>query len=103
MTPQGIDPSNLTADEKRRLLEQLLRERASGSPLKSVVRDATSDGAAPLSFSQRRLWLFDQLEPNSSAYNISFGLRIEGRLDRDALQRSLLLLAGRHESLRTRG
>ncbi|MBV9108252.1 MAG: AMP-binding protein, partial [Gemmatimonadetes bacterium] len=56
----------------------------------------------PLSFAQQRLWFIDQLEPGSAAYNMPFALRLRGRLDADALQRSLTELARRHETLRTR-
>ncbi|HEY8228436.1 MAG TPA: amino acid adenylation domain-containing protein [Pyrinomonadaceae bacterium] len=58
-------------------------------------------GALPLSFAQERLWFFDQLEPNSAAYNISRVLRLTGTLDRHALQRSLDTIVERHEVLRT--
>jgi amino acid adenylation domain-containing protein len=57
--------------------------------------------ALPLSFAQERLWFFDQLEPNSTAYNISRALRLTGTLDRNALRRSLDVIVGRHEILRT--
>jgi non-ribosomal peptide synthetase component F/acyl carrier protein len=57
--------------------------------------------ALPLSFAQERLWFFDQLEPNSTAYNISRALRLTGTLDRNALRRSLDVIVGRHEVLRT--
>ena len=58
-------------------------------------------GALPLSFAQERLWFFDQLEPNSAAYNISRVLRLTGTLQRRALQGSLDIIVGRHEVLRT--
>jgi len=58
-------------------------------------------GALPLSFAQERFWFFDQLEPNSGAYNISRVLRLAGTLNRHALQRSLDMIVARHEVLRT--
>ncbi len=57
--------------------------------------------ALPLSFGQERLWFLDQLEPNSLAYNMSAGARLEGRLDVAALARSLNEIVRRHEALRT--
>jgi len=55
----------------------------------------------PLSFAQQRLWFLDQLEPNSSFYNIAAGRRLQGELQVEVLERSLNELARRHESLRT--
>ncbi|RKH61617.1 non-ribosomal peptide synthetase, partial [Corallococcus llansteffanensis] len=58
-------------------------------------------GALPLSFAQQRLWLMDQLEPGSPAYNIPAALRVRGALDVPALEEGLRALVARHESLRT--
>ncbi|MBK8465893.1 MAG: amino acid adenylation domain-containing protein [Chloracidobacterium sp.] len=58
-------------------------------------------GKMPLSFAQQRLWFLDKLEPNSAAYNIPFGMRIDGEVNIEALRRALDKLIVRHESLRT--
>ncbi|RQA17831.1 non-ribosomal peptide synthetase, partial [Pseudomonas aeruginosa] len=55
-----------------------------------------------LSFAQERQWFLWQLEPESAAYHIPSALRLRGRLDVDALQRSFDSLVARHETLRTR-
>ncbi len=59
------------------------------------------DGALPLSFAQQRLWLLDQLDPGSPAYNLPATVRLEGRLDSSALERALAEICRRHEALRT--
>lgn len=67
------------------------------APLLRVARD----GAPTLSFAQERLWFFDQLEPDSGAYNIPRMLRLRGPLDVAALQKSVDAIVVRHEVLRT--
>jgi amino acid adenylation domain-containing protein len=67
-------------------------------PLTPVARD----GALPLSFAQQRLWFLGQLEPESPFYNVPAAVRVRGRLDAEALRRSLEEVVRRHEPLRTR-
>ncbi|MCC5624156.1 condensation domain-containing protein, partial [Nostoc sp. CHAB 5715] len=55
----------------------------------------------PTSFAQQRLWFLHQLEPNSSVYNLPYGLRITGNLRVDALQQAFETIVNRHEILRT--
>ena len=70
-----------------------------GPVLRPVARE--EGDALPLSFAQQRVWFFDQLEPNSSAYNMSLAVRLEGKLDIDALERAFVAVVRRHEVLRT--
>jgi 2,3-diphosphopglycerate-independent phosphoglycerate mutase len=58
-------------------------------------------GELPLSFAQQRLWFLAQLEPESPAYHIAQGVRVEGRLQVGALSWALGELVRRHEALRT--
>ncbi|HET8846605.1 MAG TPA: amino acid adenylation domain-containing protein, partial [Ktedonobacteraceae bacterium] len=55
----------------------------------------------PLSFAQQRLWLLDQIEPGSSAYNIPEALRLRGPLRKEILEKSFREVLRRHEALRT--
>src|SRR6185503_15776090 len=55
----------------------------------------------PLSFAQQRLWFLHLLDPQSSAYNMPFALRLVGQLDIPALERTLNEIVRRHEVLRT--
>ena len=55
----------------------------------------------PLSWGQQRLWFLEQLEDLGSAYHIPAVLRLQGELDRKALQRTLDTIVARHEALRT--
>jgi amino acid adenylation domain-containing protein len=83
-------PSNeLSIEEKRALAERLLREKA------------RRPKSFPLSFAQLRLWLLDQLDPESAAYNLHGAVRMRGLLDVAALEQSLNAIVQRHEVLRT--
>lgn len=55
----------------------------------------------PTTSAQRRLWLGQQLEPESPVYNRPAALRLRGTLQRDLLERALDRVAERHETLRT--
>jgi len=59
------------------------------------------DGELPLSFAQQRMWLLNQLEPDSPVYNQLAALRLRGKLNGDALQKALDAIVERHEVLRT--
>ena len=88
----------------QRILFELLmeekRQQKRHSHNHPIPRRQQSD-ALPLSLVQQRLWLFNQLEPDSGAYNIYLVLRLRGSLDLAALEHSLNAIIGRHESLRT--
>lgn len=56
----------------------------------------------PTSFSQQRLWFLDQLKPGNQAYNVPATVRLKGRLNIQALERSTREIISRHETLRTR-
>jgi amino acid adenylation domain-containing protein len=55
-----------------------------------------------LSFSQERLWLIYQLQPDSTAYNIPTAIQIKSKLNIPILEQAFNLLIQLHEILRTR-
>ncbi len=77
------------SDKKRKLLDLM------------VAKGMKRISAYPLSFAQQRLWLLDQLEPGGLSYNVPFGVRLVGDLDKEALRRSMAEIIRRHEVLRT--
>ena len=81
----------LSPEEKRRLAARMLRERS-------------GEAAAPypLSHNQRALWVLHRLAPQSSAYHVSFPLRLRSRVDVEALRRACQALIARHPLLRSR-
>ena len=56
---------------------------------------------ALLASAQESLWFFQQLVPQTVAYNSSFLFKLTGGVDRQVLERALNELVIRHESLRT--
>ncbi|WDZ82961.1 non-ribosomal peptide synthetase [Micromonospora cathayae] len=55
----------------------------------------------PSSFTQRRLWMLDQMTPQAVTYHIVWAVELTGRLDVPALEATLTWLVERHETLRT--
>src|SRR5579863_10550090 len=90
-TPTPAPPmADLSPNEKRALLAQLLRQRA-----------AESRTFHPLSDNQQGIWFLCQFAPESSVYNVSFAGRIRSDLDIPAFRRAFQTLVDRHPSLRT--
>ncbi|MGB3402980.1 MAG: amino acid adenylation domain-containing protein [Microcoleaceae cyanobacterium] len=77
---------------------QILASSRKGPVLQKIERENT----LPLSYAQQRFWLMNQFTPDSSVYNEYAALiRLEGVLNRAALQQSFNEILRRHEALRT--
>src|SRR5450755_3228044 len=87
------------SDQKLALLASLLDEE--GVRQAPALKPISRDRELPLSSAQMRLWLFDQLEPGSSAYNIPVRHDFTGHFDLAAFEHSLSEIVRRHEALRT--
>ncbi len=88
--------------EKRALLLKKLKTQQQQKSHATQIPRRTNLQEYPLSFEQKRLWFLDQLEPNSSFYNIPIRVDIEGPANFEWLQQALQLIADRHEVLRAR-
>ncbi len=83
------------------LAERVDQLRAAGDAGTTPIPRADRSLPLPLSTSQQRLWLLDQLEPGSAVYNLAGGLRLRGTLAPAALAAALAEVIRRHEALRT--
>jgi amino acid adenylation domain-containing protein/FkbM family methyltransferase len=72
-----------------------------GEPLVPLRARAERGEKIPLSFAQRRLWFWDQLEPGSPRYNLTHAFRLSGPLNADALEQSIGEIVRHHEIMRT--
>ncbi|MBC7574446.1 MAG: amino acid adenylation domain-containing protein, partial [Herminiimonas sp.] len=80
------------------LARRVGEEKANAAPaMLPVVRS----GRLPLSFSQQRLWFFDQITPGDASFNMPVALRLSGQLNVPALERTFSEIVRRHEALRT--
>ncbi|MDB4951689.1 MAG: Malonyl CoA-acyl carrier protein transacylase [Gemmatimonadetes bacterium] len=84
------DTAGLSAEEKRRRLAELLQKKAA------------QPRTYPVSFSQRRFWFLDQLEPGNPVYHIPLpDVLPPGEHDPAVMQRAVDEVVRRHGSLRT--
>jgi amino acid adenylation domain-containing protein len=62
--------------------------------------DAVAERADRCGANQLGLWLLTRTAPDLTAYNMQFSLRLEGELDRQAVEGALRAIVQRHEILR---
>lgn len=61
----------------------------------------TTTKAAPISYSQRKYWRFNEKNPGNPTFNLISSYRIAGPLDTRVLEKSFNEIVRRHETLRT--
>jgi len=101
-------PGAITAEFAQRIKQNkdeliaLLKQEQSIS--REVVRNIArveSDQDATLSFGQNRIWFVEQLNRNSSEFNIPLFLDVTGAFQPDIAQQAISRIIERHEILRT--
>ncbi|WP_375480028.1 amino acid adenylation domain-containing protein [uncultured Nostoc sp.] len=96
----ALSPEQRIIFEKRLKQKELNQlQKPETSKIKITRRKNSKD--LPLSFAQQRLWFFQQLNPESSAYNVFNALHIEGQLNIAVLEKVFTEIVSRHENLRT--
>ena len=99
---QPAAPDVPLSEPKRRLLERYLRGDVPRSPdAGDSIPRRPAGAAAPISVSQRAIWLHSQIAPGLPLYNETFTVRRTGPLDGAALEWSLEEILKRHEAWRT--
>src|SRR5213594_4160281 len=93
---EGLSPA------KRTLLDLRMKKKEAEAAVEGGIPHREGRQKAALSFAQQRLWFLQQLETESPAYNVYGSVKLKGRLNEEALRRSLKEIVRRHEALRTR-
>src|SRR3954468_7434162 len=104
--------AQLTPEEKRALLAELLRKKAAANGVVPSsnghataapfsLSPAPRDEPLPQSLGQETLWFLDQLEPGNTTYNCPAVVRVTGPLDTGVLRRAFEVIVPRHEALRS--
>jgi amino acid adenylation domain-containing protein len=100
----GVLNSELKAEllrQKPEIIEFLRTSQKSFRAGEPVLSRIDRSGPLPLSYAQQRLWFLNQLDPDSTVYNIGTALQLTGPLNVRALERTLKEIIRRHENLRT--
>ncbi|WP_280379759.1 non-ribosomal peptide synthetase [Nocardia wallacei] len=75
---------------------------AAAGTVRPKLAPAPRTDRIPLSLAQQRMWVINQLDPESPSYNIPLAVRLTGALDVAALSQAVIDVLERHEVLRTR-
>ncbi|MFW2244019.1 amino acid adenylation domain-containing protein, partial [Rhodococcus opacus] len=78
-----------------------LAEAHDGLEARPPLKPREGTAEVPVSPAQQRMWFINQFDTTSSAYNVAFALRLEGRLDVRALRAAVADVIERHEAVRT--
>ncbi|MBC1280697.1 AMP-binding protein, partial [Nostoc sp. UCD121] len=101
--PKGVltlETRDLLAKNKAQLILLLHEKNAAPDTDLPLIKTKRPQNL-PLSFAQERLWLLNQLEPDSPFYNEQTALKLHGQLNVVALEQSFNKIIERHEVLRT--
>jgi hypothetical protein len=98
-------PGRLTKELERTLLErkaELISALSFEGRSPRIARRSVVGKPLPLSFAQERFWFEQNLNPDSTAYNITASCRLQTQIDSAILEKALQAIVQRHEILRTR-
>ncbi|WP_141758786.1 non-ribosomal peptide synthetase, partial [Duganella sp. HH105] len=93
--------ARLTPEQRRAVYQKIKLEGLAIGQFPILAREPSESLCWAPSYAQARQWFLWKLDPGSTAYHISAGLRLDGQLDAGALQAAFDALVARHESVRT--
>ena len=99
-TPSASNNDELQQAQRAKLIARL--KKTDNSPNSGGISRRNNGQPAPLSYSQERLWIMSQLEPDNPIYNVAGAVQFDGLLNVQALQHSLNEVVRRHQILRSR-
>ncbi len=93
-----MDLDLLLTDVDDVLLAQVLEDQGFSNKIETI-QPRNCCGPAPLSYAQQRLWFLQQLEPDSTNYNLLRSYRVDGVIDLVLLQQAFQMLVEHHQVL----
>jgi amino acid adenylation domain-containing protein len=93
--------SKLSSEQRKLFEKKLAQQRIDILQLPVIKENRAGEQFFPLSFGQERLWFIQQLEPENITYNLVRATKLAGKLDKNALEKSIGEIIRRHEILRT--
>jgi amino acid adenylation domain-containing protein len=99
----------LKLESVQALADFVVARRAKGAHPPGDAGERDADGVwlaqagdgSPVSFAQEDLWLVDEIDPGSAAYNLSTALRFDRGLNAVAMRDAIGCVVARHPALRT--
>ena len=87
--------------KQQAIFEKLLKGQLADKFKQEKIPKRQVHSPVPLSFSQQRLWILDQLVPGNPFYNLPMALKVKGKIDIGIAEQALNEIIRRHESQRT--
>jgi amino acid adenylation domain-containing protein/non-ribosomal peptide synthase protein (TIGR01720 family) len=84
-----------------RTVAELAARAGGGSERRPALAPMPRPDEIPASYAQQRLWVLQQLDGGTAAYNFPIVMRVRGPLDVTALEAAVGDVVARHEALRT--
>lgn len=100
-TSKGFNEASHLSPQERELINYLLEDEGVELPKVQQIARRQGQQEIPLSSSQERLWILEQLLPGTATYHIAEAFELKGALNVEALNQTINEITRRHEVLRT--